>query len=99
MFYHIIELRDRDDLIKALLSGMDYTLDSHLRILLSKAMTSCSKNIRIFSTRLLRKYATSYSDTNARTTEWAIRLLVTQLYDPEIEVCEVAIKILEQACR
>jgi hypothetical protein len=99
MFYHIIELRDRDDLIKSLLSGMDYTLDSHLRILLSKAMTSCSKNIRIFSTRLLRKYATSYSDTNARTTEWAIRLLVTQLYDPEIEVCEVAIKILEQACR
>lgn len=30
--------------------------------------------------------------------EWAIRLLVSQLYDPEIEVCEVAIKILEEAC-
>ncbi|KAG9540115.1 hypothetical protein KCV01_g26072, partial [Aureobasidium melanogenum] len=29
---------------------------------------------------------------------WAIRLLVTQLYDPEIEVCEIAIKILEEAC-
>lgn len=30
--------------------------------------------------------------------EWAIRLLVSQLYDPEIEVCEVAIKTLEEAC-
>jgi hypothetical protein len=100
MFYHIIELRDRDDLIKALLSGMDFTLDSHLRIILSKAMTSCSKDTRIFSTRLLRKCATlRLTDTSARTSEWAIRLLVTQLYDPEIEVCEVAIKILEEACK
>jgi hypothetical protein len=30
--------------------------------------------------------------------EWAIKLLVTQLYDPDVEVCEVAIKILEEAC-
>lgn len=30
--------------------------------------------------------------------EWAIRLLVTQLYDPEVEVCEVAVQILEEAC-
>lgn len=100
MFYHIVELRDRDDLIRALLSGMDFTLDSHLRIILSKAMTSCSKAIRIFATRLLRKYATlALTETSIRTSEWAIRLLVTQLYDPEIEVCEVAIKILEEACK
>jgi hypothetical protein len=104
MFYHIIELGNRDDLIRALLSNMDYTLDGHLRIILSKAMTSCSKQIRIFSTRLLRKYATKSmhaTDSTGATSgiaEWAIRLLVTQLYDPEIEVCEVAIKILEEAC-
>jgi len=104
MFYHIIELPDRDDLIKTLLSNMDYTLDGHLRIILSKAMTSCSKDIRISSTRLLRKYATrslqatDSTDSNTGIAEWAIRLLVTQLYDPEIEVCEVAVKILEEAC-
>ncbi|KAF2089867.1 hypothetical protein K490DRAFT_35401 [Saccharata proteae CBS 121410] len=104
MFYHIIELRDRDDLMKTLLTNMDYTLDGHLRIILSKAMTACSKDIRIFSTRLLRKYATkalqpedSYTASSG-IAEWAIRLLVTQLYDPEVEVCEVAIKILEEAC-
>ncbi|KAK7524655.1 Rapamycin-insensitive companion of mTOR, N-term-domain-containing protein [Phyllosticta citriasiana] len=104
MFYHIIERHDRDDLMKALLSNMDYTLDGHLRIILSKAMTASMKEIRIFAARLLRKYATKPLqplDSHLPGTgvaEWAIRLLVTQLYDPEIEVCEVAIKILEEAC-
>ena len=110
MFYHIIELQDRDDLIKALLGNMDYTLDSHLRVILSKAVTSCSTNIRVFATRLLRKYALVRNETRAtslksspgvcfgQTHEWAIDLLVTQLYDPQVEVCEVAIKLLEEAC-
>jgi hypothetical protein len=98
MFYHIVELRDRDDLVKMLLGSMDYNLDSHLRIILSKAMTTGSKSIRIFATRVLRRYATR-TTSDDRTVEWAIRLLVTQLYDPEIEVCEIAIKILEESCK
>ncbi|KAF2712471.1 cytosolic regulator pianissimo [Pleomassaria siparia CBS 279.74] len=101
MFYHVVELNDRDDLIRTLVSNMDYTLDGHLRIIISKAMTSCSKEIRIFTTRLLRKYATKpmqSTETAGGVAEWAIRLLVTQLYDPEVEVCEVAIKILEEVC-
>ncbi|KAI9659927.1 MAG: hypothetical protein M1821_001279 [Bathelium mastoideum] len=105
MFYHIIELPGRDDLIRTMLSNLDFTLDNHPRIILSKAMTSCSKRIRIFATRQLRKYATSEispasgaADATAGAAKWAIRLLVTQLYDPEIEVCEVAVKILEEAC-
>ena len=103
MFYHILELDDRDDLLQHLLSNMDYSLDSHLRVMLSKALTACSKAIRIFSTRLLRKYATVTPEDEAEYDlsgrwSWAIKLLVTQLYDPEIEVCEVAIQILEEAC-
>jgi rapamycin-insensitive companion of mTOR len=100
MFYHIVELNDRDDLIKTLLSNMDYTLDGHLRIVISKAMTSCSKEVRIFATRLLRRYATKPMQLTGPTgvAEWAIKLLVTQLYDPDVEVCEVSIKILEEAC-
>jgi rapamycin-insensitive companion of mTOR len=100
MFYHIVELNDRDDLIKTLLSTMDYNLDGHLRIIISKAMTSCSKEVRIFATRLLRKYATKPMQLTSSigVAEWAIRLLVTQLYDPDVEVCEVAIKILEETC-
>ncbi|KAI7190457.1 hypothetical protein KC363_g4384 [Hortaea werneckii] len=99
--YHIVELKQRDDLIRALLLNLDYTLDSHPRIILSKAMIASSKQMRISATRILRKYAmTPIEQTiiGGGAAEWAIKLLVGQLYDPEIEVCEVAIKILEEAC-
>ncbi|KAL4987252.1 Rapamycin-insensitive companion of mTOR, N-term-domain-containing protein [Aspergillus falconensis] len=99
MFYHIIELRDRDDLIQTLLGNMDYTQASHLRVMLSKALTTGSKDIRIFGTRLLRKYTVgNVSPTSVSNADWVIKLLVTQLYDPDVAVCQVAVKILEEAC-
>lgn len=33
-----------------------------------------------------------------KTCSWALRLLLTQLYDPAPEVCELAVRILEEAC-
>ncbi|KAL2834342.1 Rapamycin-insensitive companion of mTOR, N-term-domain-containing protein [Aspergillus cavernicola] len=102
MFYHIIELRDRDDLIQTLLGNMDYTQGSHLRVMLSKALTTGSKDIRIFGTRLLRKYTVGNvslpSLISVGNADWVIKLLVTQLYDPDVAVCQVAVKILEEAC-
>lgn len=101
MFYHIVELKNRDDLIRTLLTSLDYALDSHPRIILCKAMIAGSKQMRIMATTLLRPYATKSiedSATGGSAAEWAIRLLVSQLYDPEIEVCEIAIRILEEAC-
>ncbi|KAI5291317.1 hypothetical protein KEM54_005403 [Ascosphaera aggregata] len=105
MFYHIIELQDRPDLIQCLLGNMNYSPESHMRILLSKALTTGTKDIRIFCTRLLRKYVIHSAQTAANLTtapmenrNWVIRLLVTQLYDPDVAVCEVAVKILEEAC-
>ncbi|KAJ5599622.1 hypothetical protein N7450_000689 [Penicillium hetheringtonii] len=102
MCYHIIELQGRNDLIQTLLGNMDYGRDSHLRVMLSKALTIGSKEIRIFATKLLRKYAvggdtvsTYVAISNA---EWVVKLLVTQLYDPDVTVCQVAVKILEEAC-
>ncbi|MBE3048951.1 hypothetical protein IMZ48_41920 [Candidatus Bathyarchaeota archaeon] len=49
---------------------------------------------------MLRKYAigSSSSRGSVANSKWAIQLLVTQLYDPEVEVCSAAIKILEKAC-
>ena len=104
MFYHIMDLEGREDLIRALLSNVDFSLDSHFRVMLSKALTSCQKIIRVFSTRLLRKYATAAPAQgngqagNSQGPEWAIRMLVTQLYDPEVQVSEIAIQILEEVC-
>ena len=103
IFYHLIELRDREDLIRALLGNMDFTLDTHLRVILSKALTSGVKDIRLFATKLLRRYAVGrvqYSSglQDRSSSHWALRLVLTQLYDPDVEVCEVAVRILEEAC-
>lgn len=103
MMYHIIDLKQRPDLIKLLLSNFNYTLQGHPRVLLSKALTAGSKEIRIYATNVLRKYSSRSKPSGSGSqgvsdSKWAIQLLVTQLYDPEVEVCATAIKILEEAC-
>ena len=103
MFYHIMNLHDRDDLVRAVLGNMDFGLDTHLRVMLSQALTSSNKSIRLFATKLLRRYAVSrlsYPPPNQGSGNnlWALSLVLTQLYDPDVEVCETAVKILEEAC-
>jgi len=103
MMYHIVDLKQRPDLIKLLLSSFDYTLNGHPRVLLSKALTAGTKDIRIHATNVLRNHAIRSGPGSAFApglgdSKWAIQLLVTQLYDPEVEVCATAVKILEKAC-
>ncbi|KAI0998862.1 Target of rapamycin complex 2 subunit [Podosphaera aphanis] len=103
MVYHIIDLKQRPDLIKLVLSNFDYSLPGHPRVLLSKALTTGSKEIRVFATNVLRKYSSRSHSAESTSqgvgdSKWAIQLLVTQLYDPEVDVCATAIKILEEAC-
>lgn len=103
MFYHILQLPKRDDLLKGFLGSMDYSLDTHLRVMLSQALTASQKDTRLFATKLLRNYAVGrmrYSAglQDADSSQWAIKLVLTQLYDPDVEVCEVAVRILEEAC-
>jgi len=102
MMYHIVDLKQRPDLIKLLLSNFDYSVPGHARVLLSKALTAGTKDMRIHATNALRKYSTlqrlSPTGQVISDSKWAIQLLVTQLYDPEVEVCATAVKILEKAC-
>ncbi|KAM0451782.1 hypothetical protein ACHAO4_005739 [Trichoderma viride] len=103
MTYHIYELTTRPDLVKLLLSSFDYSRQGHHRILLSKALTAGTKEIRIHATNTLRKCTLRRLPSvnghgEVSDSKWAIQLLVTQLYDPEIEVCSTAVKILEKAC-
>ncbi|EPS40449.1 hypothetical protein H072_5728 [Dactylellina haptotyla CBS 200.50] len=112
MFYHISELRSRDDLMFYFISAMDFTTDGHPRIILSKALTTGPRSVRLFATNHLRSLVEGCrrpppnplmpiniaSTIPAETSQWAIRLLVTQLYDPDVEVCKTAVKILEEAC-
>ncbi|RYP92240.1 hypothetical protein DL770_001659 [Monosporascus sp. CRB-9-2] len=102
MVYHIVDLKQRPDLIKLLLSNFDYSIPGQPRVLLSKALTAGIKEIRIHATNVLRKFATlqrvSATGQVIADSKWAIQMLVTQLYDPEVEVCATAVKILEKAC-
>ncbi|KAG1745997.1 Rapamycin-insensitive companion of mTOR, N-term-domain-containing protein [Suillus paluster] len=93
-FYHLSELRDREDLITAVITNLDYTIDGHPRIVLSKALTSSDVRTRLYATNhlgdLIRDSLTPVA--------WTLRLLLTQIYDQAPEVCELAIQFLEEAC-
>ncbi|TFK61396.1 hypothetical protein BDN72DRAFT_805030 [Pluteus cervinus] len=93
-FYHLSELRSREDLIKGIIETLDYSIDGHPRIILSKALTSSYKHIRLFATRHLGLLIRSSPTANS----WTLRLLLTQLYDPAPDVCEVAVHYLEEVC-
>src|SRR5579862_7602906 len=80
MMYHIIDLKQRPDLIKLLLSNFDYSLHGHPRVLLSKALTAGCKDVRIHATNVLRRYSSRLSLKSASTqgvldSKWAIQLL------------------------
>ncbi|CAG8659844.1 24353_t:CDS:10, partial [Cetraspora pellucida] len=73
----------------------DGVKDGHPRILLSKVMTSGYKRVRLYATKHLGLILrTSVQKFN----EWAIQLLITQLYDPAMEVCQMAVRVLEETC-
>lgn len=93
-FYHILDLRSREDLIQLIITELDYTHDSHPRIILSKALTTCGKEIRLFATSHLGNLI----EGGGNVARWATRLLVTQLYDPSLDVCRLAVRICGGIC-
>ncbi|EGN98236.1 hypothetical protein SERLA73DRAFT_169260 [Serpula lacrymans var. lacrymans S7.3] len=93
-FYHLSELRGREDLITGIITNLDYSINGHPRVVLSKALTSSDMHIRLFATNHLGDLIRGSVKPNS----WTLRLLLTQLYDPAPEVCEMAIHFLEEAC-
>lgn len=96
--YHLTDLRSRGDLVKLFLRHMDYSYEGHPRIIISKALTTSLLDVRLFATEHLGFLIDESMDRTRKTVEWAIRLLVVQLYDPNTEVCEAAVNVLEAAC-
>ncbi|CCO31383.1 Protein ste16 [Rhizoctonia solani AG-1 IB] len=92
--YHLSDLRSREDLTRHIIEHFDCTVDGHPRLILSKALTSRHKHIRLDATDYLGKLI----QLNPKANEWMLRLLLTQLYDPVSEVCEKAILYLQEAC-
>ncbi|EGG07719.1 uncharacterized protein MELLADRAFT_48033 [Melampsora larici-populina 98AG31] len=107
-FYALCEMRSRDDLMKEVIENIDYSINGHCRLVLSKALTSTVKHVRLFSTHHLEKLisrldlnqssSSHHLSNNAGGIGWLIKLLITQLYDPSPEVCGLAVEILEEVC-
>jgi len=54
-FYALCEMRNRDDLVKQVIENVDYSINGHCRLVLSKALTSSYKHVRLFATHHLEK--------------------------------------------
>lgn len=93
-FYHLSELRSREDLITTIIDHLDYGIDGHSRIVLSKALTSSYKTLRLYATQRLGSLVRNSPTANP----WTLRLLLTQLYDPSPDVCSMAVMFLQEAC-
>lgn len=59
------------------------------------SVLNVSKHIRLYATQHLGDLIRGTAN-NANV--WTLRLLLTQLYDPAPEVCEMAARFLEEAC-
>nr|VWP00964.1 Guanyl nucleotide exchange factor Sql2 [Ganoderma boninense] len=93
-FYLLTELRGREDLVIGIIENLDLSIDGHSRIVLSKALTSNYPHVRRYATQRLGTLIRSSTTASA----WTLRLLLTQLYDPSMEVREMAVQFLEGAC-
>ncbi|EIW81055.1 hypothetical protein CONPUDRAFT_90112 [Coniophora puteana RWD-64-598 SS2] len=92
--YNLTEIRGREDIMKLVIEHLDYSLDGHSRLILSKTLTTGGLNLRRFTTRHLAGMVQS----SAAPVGWMLRMLVTQLYDPLPEVCQIAVQTLEEVC-
>ncbi|KAG0139923.1 hypothetical protein CROQUDRAFT_111390 [Cronartium quercuum f. sp. fusiforme G11] len=97
-FYALCEMRSRDDLVKEVIENVDYSINGHCRLVISKALTSSVKHVRLFATHHLEKLISRRNLSSPSGMSWLIRLLLTQLHDPSPEVCGLAVEILEEAC-
>ncbi|KAG0275117.1 hypothetical protein BGZ95_009172, partial [Linnemannia exigua] len=95
LYYRLSELRSRDDISKKIITSMDYSMDGHPRVILSKIMTSGYKHIRLFATQHL---GTVLKNDRGESSDWGIRLLYTQLCDPSPDVSHMAVRALDDAC-
>ncbi|WWC72760.1 uncharacterized protein I206_106724 [Kwoniella pini CBS 10737] len=93
-FYHLSEQRSRDDIIRIIIECFDYTLDAHPRIVLAKALTSSYMETRLFATHHLGRLIQEQPNL----LDWGLQLMITQLYDTSMEVCDIAVMYLEEVC-
>ncbi|RKP05819.1 Rapamycin-insensitive companion of mTOR, middle domain-containing protein [Thamnocephalis sphaerospora] len=93
--YCLGQISNREDVYREFLTSMVYTLDGFPRTILSKMLTSEATSARWLATVQLR---TLVHERIPGFCDWGIRMLVDQLYDPDVSVCQLAVVALDEAC-
>ncbi|KAL5486702.1 hypothetical protein EMCRGX_G019218 [Ephydatia muelleri] len=93
--FDICNYHYRIDLIKLMIASLDFAQDLYARAILSKILTTGSKEMRLYATQHLRVHLRAKMPVF---NSWGMELLITQLYDLDKEVAMEAIDILDEAC-
>lgn len=93
--FDICNYHYRIDLIKLMIASLDFAHDHYARAILSKILTSGSKEMRLYATQHLRVHLRAKMPVF---NSWGMELLIAQLYDLDKEVAMEAIDILDEAC-
>ncbi|MCO5588188.1 hypothetical protein L7F22_042143 [Adiantum nelumboides] len=90
--FRIIDKRGRLDLARLMLRHLDFSEDSHYRIILSRMLAHRSRKFRI---EVMQRVAEMIRQ---KPNQWNVQLLVNQLYDSSMVVRNLASDLLLQAC-
>ncbi|PWN32613.1 uncharacterized protein FA14DRAFT_125928 [Meira miltonrushii] len=90
--FRIIDKRGRLDLARLMLRHLDFSEDSHYRIILSRMLAHRSRKFRVEAMQRVAEMI------RQKPNPWNVRLLVNQLYDSSIVVRNLASDLLLQAC-
>lgn len=83
LYYSLIELRGREDILKIIMKTGYFEYDGHMRIIFSKLLTGGYKEMRAFATN----YCSTLLEQNPETFhEWMPMLLL-----PQVLCCNLAI--------
>ncbi|CAK7896648.1 target of rapamycin complex 2 subunit Tsc11p [[Candida] anglica] len=96
LFHHLIEGSNNSNsyLVVLLLSKLDFTFDSPMRIVLSKAISVCSLDIKL---HIMNKVVPKLMKIT-ECERWVISLLSQRLYDNNKEVSSIAMKHIFNFC-
>ncbi|KAI8898408.1 Rapamycin-insensitive companion of mTOR, middle domain-containing protein [Globomyces pollinis-pini] len=91
-YYQLTELRGRDDIARLIITTGNYAVDGHMRIILSKLLSSGYKEMRLYATQYLEVLLENKVE---NLHEWVPEVALAQLYDSSEPVVKTALKLLK----
>ncbi|KAJ1678083.1 hypothetical protein EV182_004815, partial [Spiromyces aspiralis] len=93
VYYRLLEQRDHRHIAKYILASLDYSVDGHPKMILSKAAMSPVTGVREVAPHFLKTLVIKHLDSRQEdTVRWAIERLVILLYDTESSVRRAVVR-------